>query len=539
MNSVYELERLGLILYSVVGEYMYAVSVGVEKGAGKFEVKDLGKKKGNWATQFKPESTKKDNFLLIDGKTTSVDMMNAEMKKVRYGESSEHACKVLHLPYMGEELAMIVVLPKDTDGLLKLEQSLDSPTLNTIINDVFSPTVVVSLPKFKLESSFALSNTLSALGMVDVFSEAKADLSGMGKELYVSQVFHKAFVDVNEEGTEAAAATAAVIRTRSLPARPREFKANHPFLFLIWNYKLNAPLFIGRGPDPSPPHPLRHMVTFLYVSMHKRGNFDRKMASENPKVSASANEFTLDIYKAVTESSKNDNLFIAPTSILVVMAMVQGNWATQFKPENTKKDNFHLIGGKTATIDMMNAEMENVRYGESSEHACKVLHLPYIGEELAMIVVLPKDTDGLLKLEQSLDSPTLNKIINDVITPTVVVSLPKFKLESSFALSNTLSALGMVDVFSEAKADLSGMGKKLYVSQVFHKAFVDVNEEGTEAAAATAAVMMTFSLPPPPSEFKADHPFLFLIWNYKLNAPLFIGRYMHPPSAPIQTHEEL
>ncbi|XP_052810598.1 leukocyte elastase inhibitor-like [Mya arenaria] len=390
------------------------------------------------------------------------------------------------------------------------------------------------------------------------------------------------------------------------------------------------------------------------------------MASENPKVSASANEFTLDIYKAVTESSKNDNLFIAPTSILVVMAMVQvgarnvtkdqmvaalklkfrnekelleefelfskalnqgsrdvtlqsanklypdkgkdilqeyisvvskhfgteiealefstspepsrmsinkwveeftnhkikdllpngsinaltrlvivnaiyfkGNWATQFKPENTKKDNFHLIGGKTATIDMMNAEMENVRYGESSEHACKVLHLPYIGEELAMIVVLPKDTDGLLKLEQSLDSPTLNKIINDVITPTVVVSLPKFKLESSFALSNTLSALGMVDVFSEAKADLSGMGKKLYVSQVFHKAFVDVNEEGTEAAAATAAVMMTFSLPPPPSEFKADHPFLFLIWNYKLNAPLFIGRYMHPPSAPIQTHEEL
>ena len=88
----------------------------------------------------------------------------------------------------------------------------------------------------------------------------------------------------------------------------------------------------------------------------------------------------------------------------------------------------------------------------------------------------------------------------------------------------------MPDSFDEGKADFSKMGKELFVSQVFHKAFVDVNEEGTEAAAATAVVMYTNCLPPPLRSFIANHPFMFLIWDLRLNVPLFIGCFVNPGS---------
>jgi len=216
--------------------------------------------------------------------------------------------------------------------------------------------------------------------------------------------------------------------------------------------------------------------------------------------------------------------------VLVNAIYFKGNWETQFKPESTKKDTFNLFGGGSIQVDMMKGEMKKVRYGVNRKLGCKVLHLPYVGTEMVMVVILPDDVNGLPTLEKSLDASSLTDLIEDVHSPTVNVSLPKFKLESSFELKETLSALGMADVFDEVKADLSGMGSDLYLSQVFHKAFVDVNEEGTEAAAATAAVNMYCSMPAPPQIFKADHPFMFMIWHYKLGVPLFIGRYVHPQS---------
>lgn len=205
--------------------------------------------KGNWATQFEPRSTKEGNFTKLNAEKVKVKMMQKRMKKVKYGENRSLACKILELPYEGEELAMVIFLPNSNDGLPALEKQLTLNNLLEMVSDTHTGTVDVLLPKFKLETSLELKTVLSALGMPDLFDESSADLSGMGKDLYVSQVYHKAFVDVNEEGTEAAAATAAVVMKRSIPIT-HNFSADHPFLFMIWDHRLKVPLFIGRFTEP-------------------------------------------------------------------------------------------------------------------------------------------------------------------------------------------------------------------------------------------------------------------------------------------------
>ncbi|KAH3790820.1 leukocyte elastase inhibitor-like [Dreissena polymorpha] len=232
----------------------------------------------------------------------------------------------------------------------------------------------------------------------------------------------------------------------------------------------------------------------------------------------------------------------ASTKMVVANAIYfKGNWATQFEPKSTTQTDFHTFDGKSLKISMMKREMEKVRYGENTALDCKVLHLPYIGDEMAMVVLLPNTVTGLLEMEKKINYEKMNHCIKDVSSPTVIVSFPKFKLESSFKLSDTLSALGMPDVFNKIKANLSGMGTNLFVDQVFHKAFVDVNEEGTEATAATAATIVRCraSMPAPPLTFTADHPFMFLIWHYQLKAPLFVGRFTGLETKSAQTRDEL
>ena len=177
-------------------------------------------------------------------------MMFKKFKKTKYGRVDKLDCSVLNLPYKGEELRMMFFLPNKNDGLSSLEKHLSVKDLMNIGSSLSTFNVDVSLPKFKLESTFKLNDCLSELGMPDAFNRAKADLSGMSKlALYVSHVVHKAYVDVNEEGTEAAAATAAVIRKKSKPITHR-FTADHPFLFMIQDNRNGVPLFIGRIKAP-------------------------------------------------------------------------------------------------------------------------------------------------------------------------------------------------------------------------------------------------------------------------------------------------
>jgi serine protease inhibitor len=156
-----------------------------------------------------------------------------------------------------------------------------------------------------------------------------------------------------------------------------------------------------------------------------------------------------------------------------------------------------------------------------------ILELPYQGDRLAMVVLLPKKRDGLTALEKSLSRENLDRWLGLLGPQPVRLSLPRFKLERRFELSRTLQAMGMIDAFAAGKADFSGMtgNRELFISLVIHQAEVEVNEEGTEASAATAVVHKRGA---PPTAFVADHPFLFLIRDRQSGSILFMGRVVNP-----------
>lgn len=205
----------------------------------------------------------------------------------------------------------------------------------------------------------------------------------------------------------------------------------------------------------------------------------------------------------------------------------KGNWARQFKKDQTRDAPFTLADGQKIETPMMNQTAE-FGYTETQDLQC--LELPYVGKELSMVILLPREPNGLASLEKSVTAENLSQWLGRLFTREVVVSVPKFKATTQFSLGSVLRSMGMADAFS-GEADFSGMdGKKdLCISAVIHKAYVDVNEEGTEAAAATGVVMRLTSIGPSEKPvFRADHPFLFLIRDNKSGGILFIGRVMNP-----------
>jgi serpin B len=205
--------------------------------------------KGDWAEQFEKKATHPAPFVLGGGRTAKVQMMH---RKGQYGYMEDDSAQVLELPYAGGALSMVVVLPREADGLAKLEAGLTAERLQMWAGRMGRREVRVFMPRFKLETSFRLDEALKEMGMPDAFDDQKADFSGMDgrKWLYIGAVLHKAFVEVNEEGTEAAAATAVIMMGRAA-VREMVFRADHPFLFLIRHNASGSVLFLGRVSDPS------------------------------------------------------------------------------------------------------------------------------------------------------------------------------------------------------------------------------------------------------------------------------------------------
>jgi len=205
----------------------------------------------------------------------------------------------------------------------------------------------------------------------------------------------------------------------------------------------------------------------------------------------------------------------------------KGNWASQFKPENTKDAPFTLADGKKINAPLMNQTAE-YKYMQTADF--QALELPYVEQELSMIIFLPKKFDGLPEFEKTLTTENLSRWMGKLHKRKVIVSIPKFTMTRQFGLAGVLGEMGMTDAFSPGKADFSGINGKtdLFISAVIHKAYVDVNEEGTEAAAATAVVVGITSVQPQPPVFRADHPFLFIIRDNRSGSILFIGRVMNP-----------
>lgn len=216
--------------------------------------------------------------------------------------------------------------------------------------------------------------------------------------------------------------------------------------------------------------------------------------------------------------------------VLVNAIYFKGTWATPFPASSTRPDKFYAQPDTTLTVPFMHKRGQ-FRYGENDR--LQMLALPYIGQELEMVVLLPRSRDGIGALENSLTLASLAAWTSGMRNQQVDVALPKFKMSSGFSLAQALKAMGMNDAFDPARADFSGMDGRarwLYLSAVLHKAYIEVNEKGTEAAAATAVVVAptAMRIKERPQEFRADHPFLFLIRDSATGSILFMGRVARP-----------
>jgi serpin B len=200
-------------------------------------------------------------------------------------------------------------------------------------------------------------------------------------------------------------------------------------------------------------------------------------------------------------------------------------WANQFEKSATQPDIFHLADGSDVKVPTMH-QTERLNYMDGDKF--QAVELPYDGRELSMLIIVP-DAGKFAEVEKAMEATQVNSVIKNLNGKQIALSLPAFKLESEFSLKKTLSAMGMPIAFSDS-ADFSGMvGRRdLYISAVIHKAFIETDESGTEAAAATAVIMRATAMPVAPMAVKIDRPFIFLIRDVKTGTVLFIGRVMNP-----------
>uniref|UniRef100_A0A0E9Y367 Serine protease inhibitor n=1 Tax=Amblyomma americanum TaxID=6943 RepID=A0A0E9Y367_AMBAM len=225
--------------------------------------------------------------------------------------------------------------------------------------------------------------------------------------------------------------------------------------------------------------------------------------------------------------NKIDKLFNEPLStdtrlVLVNAIVFKGLWELQFKPSETSKHVFHNGGIQPVEVDTMFSRRETPR-GFSEELQSQVIELPYRDSDYSMVVVLPTQRDGVEAVKQVLTIEKLNAAIASLTNRTVVISLPKFKLDKFNPLKSNLTHLGLGRIFDDA--DLSGItgDRQLVVSDVLQRAVVEVNEEGTEAAAASGVVGVN-RIGIDPFRFYADHPFLFFIRDRSTQELFFAGQ---------------
>ncbi len=279
-------------------------------------------------------------------------------------------------------------------------------------------------------------------------------------------------------------------------------------------------------------HPL--LPAFLEIA---KGGYQANVNQADFKTGAEAARAEINGWVAQQTKDKIQNI-LPPGSLDALTRLVLANaiyfkgvWAKPYDKAETSAQSFHLSMTRQADVPLMH-HFDNVRYMEDPDF--QAVDLPYASNELSMVILLPRQTEGCGELENRLTPALLSRSLSEMKQQKVEIFLPRFKLESGFELSGTLASMGMPDAFGP-KADFSGMDgtRLLYISGVFHKAWGEVNEEGTEAAAATVVAMRALAVmkpPPPPPVFRADHPFIFFIRDTRSGSLLFLGRFADPGS---------
>ncbi|MGA3066394.1 MAG: serpin family protein [Tepidisphaeraceae bacterium] len=215
--------------------------------------------------------------------------------------------------------------------------------------------------------------------------------------------------------------------------------------------------------------------------------------------------------------------------ILTNAVYFKGDWADPFEAARTATGPFHVPARTDPVQTAIMHQTSSLPYMETDSF--QAIEMPYVGGSLSMLILLPKGLDGLSKLEANLNEKMLADVDQRSTPQRVAISLPKFKFRQTIDLVPALKILGMDKPFDPHQANFSGMdsSRDLYISGAVHQAYVEVNEEGTEAAAATGITMGITAMPAmPPEIFNADHPFLFLIRDRATGLVLFLGRVMNP-----------
>lgn len=214
------------------------------------------------------------------------------------------------------------------------------------------------------------------------------------------------------------------------------------------------------------------------------------------------------------------------TALIITNAIYfNGDWVIPFKEYKTQQKDFRINEKETVKVEMMHMSKPRLNYLEND--LLQMIQMPYKGDKVSMLVLLPKDMDGLDALEKEMTIENLTLWRNSLEEKMIGLDLPKFTTTTEYDLKETLSQMGIRVAFDSITADFSGISdKQIFIAKAIHKAFVSVDEKGTEAAAATAAMGELQS--GPQHRFKADHPFVFIIQDDTNGNILFIGRVVNP-----------
>jgi len=240
----------------------------------------------------------------------------------------------------------------------------------------------------------------------------------------------------------------------------------------------------------------------------------------------------------VSENTKNRINDLLPVGsinssvklILTNAVYFKGRWSQPFNKIATEQDDFWISPTESVQTAMMGLTGTQFKYLENEQ--VQLLELPYQGHDISILIVLPRSKD-LKNLEKSINEVSLKNWIDVMSKQWVNIFIPKFKFDANYQMKDVLIQMGMANAFNPNQADFSGMTSKpnIYIDQVYHRAWIDVDEEGTEAAAATAIDSIAESImvmPSPPKIFRADHPFIFVIQDNKTGQILFMGRVFDP-----------
>lgn len=248
---------------------------------------------------------------------------------------------------------------------------------------------------------------------------------------------------------------------------------------------------------------------------------DEARAAINAWVAAKTNDTIRDIVP--------QNALSELTRLTLVNAIYfKSSWMSVFQKSATREQPFFLLSGEQVTAPLMQ-QIDRFPYAETDQ--VQILELPYQRGELGMLIVLPKTKGSLPAIEAGMQFDRLRAWLAELRIRRVHAAIPKFQVETDLPLKDLLMRMGITHAFQAGKADFSGMhgARELFVHAALHKAFIDVDEQGTEAAAATAiTVGVTAAMPEEPVVFRADHPFLFFIRDRKTGSILFMGRLAHP-----------